>query len=55
MVYYRNLLDELGLDEDEIIGAKMNQKTKDCGYDVVAIVEVDGEEYIQYKPIPAGT
>ena len=25
MVYCRNLLDELGLDEDEIIGAKMNQ------------------------------
>ena len=25
MVYCRNLLDELGLDEDEIINAKMNQ------------------------------
>ena len=41
--------------DPRIEGAKMNQKTKDCGYDVVAIVEVDGEEYIQYKPIPIDT
>lgn len=36
-------------------GGKMNQRTKDCGDDVVAIVTVDGEEYIQYKPIPIDT
>ena len=28
MVYCRNLLDELGLDEDEIINAKMDQNEK---------------------------
>jgi propionate CoA-transferase len=41
--------------DPRIEGAKMNQKTKDCGHEVVAIVEVDGEEYIQYKPIPIDT
>ena len=41
--------------DPRIEGGKMNQKTKDCGHDVVAIVEVDGEEYIQYKPIPIDT
>lgn len=41
--------------DPRIEGGKMNQKTKDCGYDVVSIVEVDGEEYIQYKPIPIDT
>ena len=41
--------------DPRIEGGKMNQKTKDCGDDVVAIVTVDGEEYIQYKPIPIDT
>ena len=41
--------------DPRIEGGKMNQKTKDCGYDTVAIVEVDGEEYIQYKPVPIDT
>ena len=41
--------------DPRIEGGKMNQKTKDCGHDVVAIVTVDGEEYIQYKPIPIDT
>ncbi len=36
-------------------GGKMNQCAKDSGYDTVAIVNVDGEEYIQYKPIPIDT
>ena len=36
-------------------GGKMNQKTKDCGDDVVAIINIDGEDYIQYKPIPIDT
>lgn len=41
--------------DPRIEGGKMNQKTKDCGDDMVAIVNVDGEEYIQYKPIPINT
>ena len=41
--------------DPRIEGGKMNQKTKDCEDDVVAIVTVDGEEYIQYKPIPIDT
>ncbi len=41
--------------DPRIEGGKMNQKTKDCGDDLVAIVQVDGEEYIQYKPIPIDT
>lgn len=41
--------------DPRIEGAKMNQRTKDCGDEVVAIVKVDGEEYIQYKPIPIDT
>lgn len=41
--------------DPRIEGGKMNQKTKECGDDVVAIVNVDGEEYIQYKPIPIDT
>lgn len=32
-------------------GGKMNQRTKDCGYDEVALVTIDGEEYLQYKPV----
>lgn len=36
-------------------GGKMNQKTKDCGYDVVDLVEVDGQEYIRYKEVPIDT
>ncbi len=41
--------------DPRIEGGKMNQRTKDCGDELVAIVEVDGEEYIQYKPIPIHT
>ncbi|MDD3212220.1 MAG: acyl CoA:acetate/3-ketoacid CoA transferase [Eubacteriales bacterium] len=41
--------------DPRIEGGKMNQRTKDCGDEVVAIVEIDGEEYIQYKPIPIDT
>ena len=41
--------------DPRIEGGKMNQRTKECGDDVVAIVTVDGEEYIQYKPIPIDT
>lgn len=41
--------------DPRIEGGKMNQKAKDSGYDTVAVVEVDGEEYIQYKPIPIDT
>lgn len=41
--------------DPRIEGGKMNQKTKDCGYDQVAIVTVDGEEYIQYKPVKIDT
>jgi len=41
--------------DPRVEGAKMNQRTKDCGHEVVAIVNVDGEEYIQYKPVPIDT
>lgn len=41
--------------DPRIEGAKMNRRTKENGDDVVAIVTVDGEEYIQYKPIPIDT
>lgn len=41
--------------DPRIEGGKMNQKAKDSGYDTVAVVEVDGEEYIQYKPIKIDT
>ncbi len=41
--------------DPRIEGGKMNQKTKDCGHDAVAIVEIDGEEYIQYKEVPIDT
>lgn len=41
--------------DPRIEGGKMNQKAIDSGYDTVAIVTVDGEEYIQYKPIPIDT
>ena len=41
--------------DPRIEGGKMNQRAKDSGYDTVAIVTVDGEEYIQYKPIPIDT
>lgn len=41
--------------DPRVEGGKMNQKTKENGEDLVAIVEVDGEEYIQYKPIPIDT
>ena len=36
-------------------GGKMNQRTKDCGYDEVALVTIDGEEYLQYKPVRLDT
>ena len=38
--------------DPRVEGGKMNQKTKDCGDDAVGLVTVDGEEYIQYKPVP---
>lgn len=41
--------------DPRIEGGKMNQRTKESGRDVVAIVEVDGEEYIQYKEVPIDT
>ena len=41
--------------DPRIEGGKMNQKTKDCGYDQVGIVTVDGEEYLQYKPVKIDT
>lgn len=41
--------------DPRIEGGKMNQKTKDCGYDEVGIVTVDGEEYLQYKPVKIDT
>lgn len=41
--------------DPRIEGGKMNQRAKDSGYDTVAVVTVDGEEYIQYKPIPIDT
>ena len=36
-------------------GGKMNQRARESGYDVVDIVNVCGEEYIRYKPIPLDT
>lgn len=41
--------------DPRIEGGKMNNKTKECGYDQVAIVDVDNEEYIQYKPVKIDT
>ncbi len=41
--------------DPRVEGGKMNQKTKDCGEDLVDIVVIDGEEYIRYKPIPIDT
>lgn len=41
--------------DPRIEGGKMNQKTKECGHDVVAVVNIDGEEYIQYKEVPINT
>lgn len=41
--------------DPRIEGGKMNQKTKDCGHEVVAVVNIDGEEYIQYKEVPIDT
>lgn len=41
--------------DPRIEGGKMNQRAKECGYDTVAIVNVDGEEYMQYKHIPIDT
>lgn len=41
--------------DPRIEGGKMNAKTKECGYDQVAIVNIDGEEYLQYKPVPIDT
>lgn len=41
--------------DPRIEGGKMNQRTKDCGYDMVDLVTVDQEEYIRYKPVPIDT
>lgn len=41
--------------DPRIEGGKMNQKTRDCGYDEVGLVMVDGEEYLQYKPVKIDT
>ena len=41
--------------DPRIEGGKMNQKTKDCGYDEVGLVTIDGEEYLQYKEVPIDT
>ena len=41
--------------DPRIEGGKMNQRTKDCGDDMVALVTVDGEEYLQYKHVPIDT
>lgn len=41
--------------DPRIEGGKMNQKTKECGYDQVGLVTVDGEEYLQYKPVKIDT
>lgn len=41
--------------DPRIEGGKMNDRTKECGDDLVAVVEIDGEEYLQYKPIPIDT
>lgn len=41
--------------DPRIEGGKMNQKTKDCGYNEVGLVEIDGEEYLQYKAVPIHT
>lgn len=41
--------------DPRIEGGKMNQRAKESGYDTVSVVEVDGEEYIQYKPIKIDT
>lgn len=41
--------------DPRVEGGKMNQKTKECGYDEVGLVTVDGEEYLQYKPVKIDT
>ncbi|MBR2281611.1 MAG: hypothetical protein IJ863_03205 [Spirochaetales bacterium] len=41
--------------DPRVEGGKMNQRTKDCGEDLVAVVTIDGEEYLQYKPIRIDT
>ena len=41
--------------DPRIEGGKMNQRTKNCGDDLVDILTIDGEEYIRYKPIPIDT
>lgn len=41
--------------DPRIEGGKMNQKTKNCGEDMVSLVTIDGEEYLQYKHIPIDT
>ena len=37
--------------DPRVEGGKMNERTKNCGFDAVGLVEVDGEEYLQYKPV----
>ncbi|MEG2189338.1 MAG: CoA-transferase, partial [Christensenella sp.] len=41
--------------DPRIEGGKMNKRTKECGHDVVDIVNIDGEEYIRYKEVPIDT
>ena len=36
-------------------GGKMNQKTKECGYDEVELVTIGGEDYLMYKEVPIDT
>lgn len=40
--------------DPRIEGGKMNARTKDKE-DIVGIVTIDGEEYLQYKPVPIDT
>lgn len=41
--------------DPRVEGGKMNERTKNCGFDAVGLVEVDGEEYLQYKPVKIDT
>lgn len=48
-------LTKIGLDtfiDPRIEGGKMNPRTKENGPDLVEVKEIDGEEYLFYKPIP---
>lgn len=41
--------------DPRIEGGKMNQMTKDCGDEVVSIINIDGEDYIRYHEVPIDT